>query len=103
MFNNKAELIEEEWDDVVTTKEICVWFLITFFLINKKYIIYKWKSRNWNKREKRFSSFLENIKNKCDVNSRKNGRKSKTLSYIYIGFEKRGNKTIPYILHLSVN
>ena len=39
------------------------------------------------------------MKNKCDVNGRKNGRKSKILSYIYIGFEKRGNITVLYILH----
>jgi len=47
--------------------------------------------------------FFENVKNKCDVNGRKNRRKSKILSYIYIGFEKRGNITVLYILHLSVN
>jgi len=41
MFNDETKLIKEEKDNVVTVKNICVRFFVTFFLRNKKSIVYK--------------------------------------------------------------
>jgi len=53
--------------------------------------------------DKRFCSFLENIKNWNDIKSRKNEEEGRTLAYIYICPKVRRNKVVPDILALYVN
>jgi len=53
--------------------------------------------------DKRFCSFLENIKNWDDIKSRKNEEESRTLVYIYICPKVRRNKVVLDILGLYVN
>ena len=41
--NNQAELVKY---DVVTTKEVHIWFFIIFLLRNENFIIHKQKNQN---------------------------------------------------------
>jgi len=55
------------------------------------------------KEDKRFLDlFFEYVKNGSNIKSRKNRRKSRFLSYTYIGFKEWRYKLIPNILDLSV-
>jgi len=40
MFIDETKLIKEKRNNVVTVKNICVRFFVTFFLRNKKFIVY---------------------------------------------------------------
>jgi len=50
MLDDEAKLSKKKWNDVISTKNICVQLFIAFFLKNKKSIIYKEEGENWNKR-----------------------------------------------------
>jgi len=48
-----AKLDKKGQNDVIAVKEICIWFFFVAFLLkNKKYIVYRRESGNWN-RDKR--------------------------------------------------
>ena len=101
MFDDKSKLVKERRDNVIAIKKQGVCFFKGFFLWNKKFIVYKRKK--WDRDIKIFSSFFEDVENGWNIESGKNGRKSRALFYTYINTEKRINKIVPYILSFLTN
>ena len=92
MFDDKSELIKKRKDNIIATKEKSICFFKEFFLWNEKTIIYKRKK--WDKDIESLYSFFKNVKNRWNIESKKNKRKSKVLFYIYIDTEKKHDYSI---------
>ena len=86
MFDDKSELIKKRKDNIIATKEKNICFFKEFFLWNEKTIIYKRKK--WDKDIESLYSFFKNVKNRWNIESKKNRRKSRVPFYIYIDTEK---------------
>jgi len=70
MFNSESELFEKRGDNVISIEEKSAWFIKALFLRNEKTIICKRESRNRNTKIKIFWSFLKDMKDRSNIESR---------------------------------
>ena len=84
MFNSESELFEKRKENVIATDEKSIWFIKALLLRNEITVIYKRESKNRNIRIKIFWLFLKDMKNRCNIENRYNGIKSRPLAYFYI-------------------
>ena len=68
---------------------ICVWFFITFFLRDKNTIVNKRKNWSLNRRQKSFWFYFKNVKDECNVKSRKIGERAYPWSTSTLALKNR--------------